>query len=189
MTPWRSHEVSFQRAWLRSLFSDWLREIPAETIIGIAGNHDFVAQEEPETMRSLPWTYLEDESVNIGGLKIHGSPWSNQFFDWAFMAEEDELEEKWALIPDDTHVLLTHGPPHGYGDMTARRVRAGSRTLRYHLDYRLTKLRLHVFGHIHEDFGLWQKGDLTLANGSYVDLKYRPRPFASLPTIFTEEAS
>ena len=60
--------------------------------------------------------YLQDSSVTIGGLKIWGSPWTLFFFDWAFNLYEDQLREKWEEIPEDTDIIVTHGPPLGYGN-------------------------------------------------------------------------
>jgi 3',5'-cyclic AMP phosphodiesterase CpdA len=50
-----------QRRWLRSTFARWLDDAPAAAIVGTPGNHDFVAVEEPEAMRELPWCCLIDE--------------------------------------------------------------------------------------------------------------------------------
>jgi len=36
------------------------------------------------------------------------------FCDWAFNLERGEpLQKKWDLIPEDTDILITHGPPIG----------------------------------------------------------------------------
>jgi Icc-related predicted phosphoesterase len=37
------------------------------------------------------------------------------------------------------------------------------------------KPKLHVFGHIHEDFGLKEKGKTTFVNASCVDINYEIR--------------
>ena len=46
--PVEDHDLDFQRRWLEGPFSDWLRGLDAGEIVGIAGNHDFVAQADPE---------------------------------------------------------------------------------------------------------------------------------------------
>ena len=52
------------------------------------------------------------------GYKIYGSPWSLRFYDWAFNVDPGEPALKiWKQIPSDTEILLTHGPPYGYGDL------------------------------------------------------------------------
>ena len=61
-------------------------------------------------------TYLEDSASIIEGYKVYGSPWQPEFCDWAFNLERGQpCRDKWKLIPDDTDVLITHGPPHGHG--------------------------------------------------------------------------
>ena len=63
------------------------------------------------------WHYLEDSSKTLFGLKIYGAPWQPYFFNWAFqLSRGKELNEKWKLIPKDTDILLTHGPPYCHGD-------------------------------------------------------------------------
>ena len=178
--PVEDHDLAYQRGWLEGPFSDWLRGLDAREIVGIAGNHDFVAQADPDLMRALPWTYLFDESVEIGGIRIHGSPWTTTFMQWAFMRDEEDLVETWALIPDDVGVLVTHGPPYGQGDLAVHGLHVGSTTLADRRS-RLERLRLHVFGHIHEAGGsLDTDGQKTIANVSYVDFDYRPAHPAAL---------
>lgn len=157
---------------------DWLRVTPADRVVACAGNHDFVAETHPGAVASLPWTYLQDAAIDVDGLTVYGSPWTSPFFDWAFMLPEDKLAEKWALIPEDTNILLTHSPPHGLGDLVPHAheddPHRGSASLRAVVE-QLPALKLHVFGHIHEGHG---RGDLpqgaVWANCSLVDAAYRP---------------
>ena len=53
------------------------------------------------------------------------------------------------MIPDDTDILITHGPPLGYGDKCCSGQRAGCAELLSTVQLRV-KPKLHVFGHIHE---------------------------------------
>jgi len=39
--------------------------------------------------------YLQDSGVTIDGLKIHGSPQTPWFFDWAFNVRRGELKPYW----------------------------------------------------------------------------------------------
>jgi hypothetical protein len=174
-----------QRGYFSSVFVPWLERAPARHKVGIAGNHDRVAVDEPELLRSLPWHYLEDEAVEIEGLKIYGSPWVLPFHDWAFNLPEHELAKKWELIPSDCDILLTHVPGYGYGDDVSYghgadplNPHAGSSSLRYVVE-RHQSLRLHVFGHIHQGYGqglLEREGlpALPWVNASSVSDEYVP---------------
>ena len=179
--PVSDHRLDFQRRWLERVFTPWLASLDAGAIAGIAGNHDFVAEADPALMRGLPWTYLADESTVVAGLTVHGAPWTPTFNDWAFMRGDAELAERWARIPDDVDVLMTHGPPFEHGDLVVDGRHAGSQTLARRLAG-LDRLRLHVFGHIHESHGSRDElSAATLANVSYVDFHYRP---AQEPVVF-----
>ena len=59
-------------------------------------------------------------------------------------------------------ILVTHGPAQGWGDRTPVAGRAGCADLRR----RIADLRprLHLFGHIHTDGGLWTDGATTYVN-------------------------
>lgn len=161
-----------QMRWLDTDFRNWLKKVPAEKIVGIAGNHDFVFQNHPKLVPQLPWHYLLDSGISLFGRKIWGTPWQPVFFDWAFNLTEDELAKKWALIPDDTDVLVVHGPPFGYGDLTARGIRSGSPSLTKRLEE--IQPKLVICGHIHETRGDYRIGASLVANVSQVDLRYEP---------------
>ena len=178
--PVSNHRLEYQRWWLEGPFAEWLERTEAGAIVGIGGNHDFIAQKDPGLMRRLPWTYLCDETTEAAGLTIHGSPWTPTFMDWAFMEDDDQLAARWARIPEETDVLVTHGPPFGHGDLVIDGHHGGSETLLARLE-ELPQLRLHVFGHIHEAGGSrTQIGGAKLANVSYVDFDYRPARPASV---------
>ena len=183
--PVEDHAPAFQRRWLEGPFAEWLARLDAGVVVGIAGNHDFVAEADPELMRSLPWTYLCDETADVDGLRIHGVPWTPTFMEWAFMQDDADLAAMWARIPADVDVLLTHGPPLGHGDLAVHELHCGSETLVARLPD-LELLQLHAFGHIHEGGGSRDTlGGATLANVSYVDFDYRP---VQPPEVFELEA-
>jgi predicted phosphodiesterase len=145
--------------------AEWMRSLPHRHKIVIAGNHDFALQRDPAGSRSLfhGLTYLEDQEYLADGLRIWGSPWQPEFFDWAFNLPRGEaIDAKWQLIPERLDVLITHGPPLGYGDRVHRGERVGCRDLLRHC---LAKTpRLHLFGHIHEDPGQWDAGGVRFVN-------------------------
>lgn len=161
-----------QARWLDTTFRRWLREVPAKEVVGVAGNHDWVFQTRPELVPMLRWHYLLDSGVTLFNLRIWGSPWQPTFFDWAFNLEEPDLQKKWALIPDDSDILVLHGPPHGHGDRTVRGNHTGSPSLTRRLEQ--VQPRLAICGHIHEARGEYHVGGTLVVNVSQVDLRYQP---------------
>jgi Icc-related predicted phosphoesterase len=164
-------EPEAAEAWLRTGLGPWLEAQPAREIVAVAGNHDLLAAADPSSFRTAaPWRYLDNESAVVAGARLAGSAWSLPFGHWPFMAEEDVLAGIWQRIPEDTEILLVHGPPYGCCDATARGVRGGSLTLLRRVT-ELPDLRLVCCGHIHEGYGretLWT-GALVV-NASLVDL-------------------
>lgn len=160
-----------QRRWLSSTFARWLADVPAEVVVGVAGNHDFVGEVDPDALRSLDWHYLQDESIEIDGLRYHGSPWTSRYEEWAFMLSPDELTERWSLIPAEVDVLCVHSPPFGYGDWISGHS-IGSPSLLAAIDERAPKLC--AFGHVHDGYGRWQRGTSTLVNAAHCATDYLP---------------
>ncbi|MBI3927878.1 MAG: metallophosphoesterase family protein [Armatimonadetes bacterium] len=158
-----------------SEFDRFLARLPHRHKIVIAGNHDWCFQRQPQQARSVlkAAIYLQDESTVVEGLRIYGSPWQPWFMDWAFNLPRGEaLRRIWAAIPDGTDVLVTHGPPFGILDRTARGMHAGCQDL---LDrVRDVRPALHVFGHIHEAYGQAREGTTLFVNASVCTLRYAP---------------
>jgi Icc-related predicted phosphoesterase len=148
-------------------FDAWLGNLPHRHKVVVAGNHDWCFQRSPaEARRRLTNAiYLEDESAEVAGLKVYGSPWQPWFLDWAFNLQRGpELAAKWALIPADTDVLVTHGPPEGIGDLTRHWYHVGDADLLERVQE--VKPKLHVFGHIHEAGGVYPVGDTLFVNAA-----------------------
>jgi Icc-related predicted phosphoesterase len=145
----------------------WLKSLPHRHKVLVAGNHDFLYEQEPalaeQLTRDAGVIYLRDSEATLGGLRIWGSPWQPRFFDWAFNLDRGEpLDEKWRLIPEGIDVLVVHGPAQGYGDRTHDGRRVGCERLLVHLSR--VKPRVFLFGHIHEDKGEWQLGPTRIIN-------------------------
>lgn len=185
--PVWNHAMQFQREWLDTTFREWLESVPAGAIAGVAGNHDFYARDRKGDilLRTLPWTYLKNETAEVAGLKVYGSPYSNKFGNWAFMKNEFELGAIWNAIPRDIDVMIVHGPPWGFGDevvgfsMTKRGMleaeHVGSTSLANQLFYDAwDNLKLVVFGHIHEGYGEYSMKNTKLLNVSHMNDEYRP---------------
>jgi len=165
---------------LRSLerFARWMDRQPHQHKVLIAGNHDFCFEEKPREAREVMRVhapdvhYLQDSGVILGGLRVWGSPWQPRFYDWAFNVDRGApLAEKWALIPDDTDILVTHGPPFGVLDVTPAGMRVGCEALAERLE--ALRVRLHVFGHIHHSYGVIERGSRISVNACTCDESYR----------------
>jgi len=147
---------------------DFLMAQPHRYKIVVAGNHDRAFETHPEQARSLfkDMIYLQDEFCVIEGVKFYGSPWTPAYMDWAFnLPRGAALRAKWALIPADVDVLITHGPPRGIGD------NAGMISGREGCAELLNQVcqiapPLHLFGHIHHDRGMWRQDATTFVNVS-----------------------
>jgi hypothetical protein len=173
--PITDHSIPFQRAWLEQSFYLWLEDLPHPEIVWIAGNHDFVCQSE-DWMPGGRGTYLLDDGVVAAGLSFYGTPWVPNLPRWAFFADDEARAATVAVIPQ-VDVLISHGPPRGYGDQLVAGARVGCKFLAERLV--AVPPRLCIFGHIHEDYGTWEQPPTTLANVAYVDERYVVRPNAA----------
>lgn len=139
-------------------FADWFYSQPHRHKVLVAGNHDLLLEDFPADAQSFfkgYAHYLCDSSIVLEGLKIYGSPWTPQFFDYAFMLPRGlPLADRWARIPEDTQLLITHGPAQGLADETFMGEQVGCEALAERLP-QLPDLQLHVFGHIHEGYGYY----------------------------------
>jgi Icc-related predicted phosphoesterase len=114
------------------------------------------------------------------GYNIFGSPYTPIFHNWAFMLSPEGLKAKWKEIPDNTDILITHGPPKDVLDKCITGINAGCEFLREEVLNRV-KPKYHIFGHIHETYGIEKIDDTTFINASNVNLAYKT---ANLPIVF-----
>ena len=159
-------------------FLKWFASLDYQYKIFIAGNHDwfFEKNDRKEIDKIIPPNviYLENEGIEIEGIKIWGSPISPEFNNWAFNRRRgEEINKVWNLIPSDTDILITHGPPQGILDRTNNWENVGCLDL-------LTKImeiqpKFHIFGHIHEDYGKKKMGETTHINASILSTMYTVR--------------
>jgi Icc-related predicted phosphoesterase len=150
-------------------FLRWYGKQEAKYKLLVCGNHEV----EISTQLSLLKDMCEEEGIQllhnsqtvIEGHVIFGSPYSNEFGRWAFGLPDKELQDIWNRIPDDTSILITHGPAFGNLD-SCPGGSVGSISLREHLDTKLSNLKLHVTGHIHESRGMLLKNGVLTINAS-----------------------
>jgi len=165
-------------------FLDWYSGLDFQYKIFIAGNHDFYFEKEKkeEIEKVIPSNviYLNDSGIIIEGIKIWGSPIQPWFFNFAFNRERgEEISKHWDLIPNDTDVLVTHGPAFGLLDKTFQGKDVGCVDLLEKI--KKIQLKFFIAGHIHEAYGEIEKDGTHFINASVLDLKYR---LVNEPIIF-----
>lgn len=150
-------------------FLDWFRQLPIKYKIMIAGNHSIALARNKITAADLNFlgiTYLKDSSVTVEGIKIYGSPWTPSYGIWEFMKQRGKLTPVWENIPQDTDILVTHGPPYGILDVTLSKSnnfeQVGDKEL-YNRIIKIPFLKYHIFGHIHNCKGVKNQGTKTIA--------------------------
>lgn len=157
-------------------FLAWFEKQPFAHKIFVAGNHDFFFErEKPMAIQKIiptSVTYLNDSGIQIGHLHVWGSPVTPWFFDWAFNRRRGEaIRRHWDLIPANTHILITHGPPATLLDRTKRNEHVGCEQLE--IKVREIKPPLHIFGHIHEAYGEMDRAGTRFINASSVNENYQ----------------
>ena len=164
-------------------FFKWYEMRGYDNCVFIAGNHDRIMQDEPEMMRGLLTgykgiDYLEDETIIIESsdttrIKVYGSPWQPEFYDWAYNLPRngEELKAKWDAIPDDTDILITHGPAWGVVDtVLGRNQHLGCELLAERI--KTIRPKIHICGHIHSGNGHYFDGHTHFINASVLNERY-----------------
>jgi predicted phosphodiesterase len=150
--------------------------------------HPYTYDEGPHSCANWSEKSMQERHGTLKKLKIWGSPWTKTFEGMnphckAFTVDtEEELSEKWALIPSGIDILVTHSPSCGvldtvrrYGPFSHEREEsAGSESLIKPMIK--SGCRLHVFGHIHEAYGKFHNciNGITYVNASHVNERYQP---------------
>lgn len=156
-------------------FIDWFSKLPFKHKIFIAGNHDFFFEKQKEAIikKLIPAGvhYLKDEEMMIEEFKIWGSPFTPQFYRWAFNKKRgDSLAQHWKNIPVATDILLTHGPVYGVLDSVINDQHAGDKDLLKKVLE--VKPKVHVCGHIHESYGMIKRYGIKFINACVLSEAY-----------------
>ena len=162
----KSHEIQN--------FLNWFAHTDFKHKIFIAGNHDFGFEngyEIDQEFKDMGVHYLQDSEVTIDGIKFYGSPWQPEFYNWAFnLPRGEKLAQKWAEIPDNTDVLITHGPAYGILDYAPMGGHVGCEEL-YKRIFDI-KPKIHVCGHIHDSYGQKTIDGVEFLNASVLNDRY-----------------
>ena len=167
-------------------FCTWFHSLEQyDKKIFIAGNHDRMFENHPEGVEELlniylDIDYLQDEGYDLYDLdtdtstKIYGSPWQPEFYSWAFNLPKNgiQLAGKWEAIPNNTDILITHGPAFGTLDTVAGRPwdNLGCELLAQRIE--VIKPKIHVCGHIHSGYGYEFKNGTHFFNAAVLDEQY-----------------
>ena len=157
-------------------FLNWFSDLPHQYKIFVAGNHDFIFENEPKKYveKIIPKNviYLNDSGYSIDGINIFCSPITPRFMDWAFNRDRGrDIQNHWKLIPANTDILITHGPPFGKLDTNKNNFRTGCEDLLKTIGK--IKPKYHIYGHIHEAYGMTYNEHTTFINASILDEHYR----------------
>lgn len=159
-------------------FLEWFANVPYTHKVFVAGNHDWGFEsmtDIDQKYKDKGVHYLYDSMVEIEGLKIYGSPWQPEFFNWAFNLPRmgTELKSKWDKIPTDLDILITHGPPWGQLDIVPSGIAVGCELL-YKKVFEVKPI-IHVFGHIHSSYGQKTVDGVEFMNASVLGESYKPK--------------
>ena len=181
--------------WIKKEFIPWCEKQPCDKVFLIAGNHDWFFMRHPDEVDEIfkddkKITYLCDslaeyEDKDGNSYRIYGTPWCHQFYNWAFMTSDMELEKIYNKIPYKVDILMTHDAPHGTSDVLlqedipwASDSHIGCIPLGNAVDDKKPILLLH--GHLHStNHECEMRGETEVYNVSMVDERYKKvyKPF------------
>jgi Icc-related predicted phosphoesterase len=94
----------------------------------------------------------------------------------AFNATEAELKGRLKHVPENTNVLISHGPAlHIFDYIPEERAHVGCYALAQRIE-QLLELKAHICGHIHESYGfaVRETDGIKFANASTCTERYKP---------------
>jgi Icc-related predicted phosphoesterase len=150
-------------------FIDWFGSLDYKYKIFIAGNHDDCldgkARERIQKFLPPNMHYLCNSGVETESIRFWGIPF--------FISCELRIEHYYLAlksIPCDTDVLITHRPPFGILDKSAD-IQYGCPDLLQTV--RTICPRYHLFGHIHDAYGIKHHNGSTFINGAILNENYQ----------------
>ena len=142
-------------------FLRWFDKLPYKRKMFLPGNHDNCfdpkKSESHITLADIKYFFPNTEYfygilLFAGNVSFYGHPYTPIFQNMAFNANEKELSYHDSLIPLNTDILVTHGPPREVLDFTSNGEHVGSQSLLEKVQR--VKPKVHAFGHIHERYGI-----------------------------------
>lgn len=160
---------------------EWFESLDVWTKLYIPGNHSAYVYNNESYVKGLfkenGIEWLHQRRFVLDGVVFYGDAYSPLFGNWYYMKQRNRLHDIWEAIPDDVNVLLTHTPPKGILDLAHRPNRTVEQAGCNNLFKRIKKLKdlkLHLFGHIHDNgelinFGVLKRYDILFSNGTLVE--------------------
>lgn len=148
-------------------FALWMQEQDFSHKIFVPGNQDtYVGKNEEDSRRIFQHRRIEflvDSEVSINGLKFYGMPHTPEYGVWVYMGDKEYMKKHCQMIPMDTDILITHGPPRNILDNPGRGP-VGCEMLAFKST--CVQPILHLFGHIHEAYGAQSFMDTLYINSA-----------------------
>jgi Icc-related predicted phosphoesterase len=144
-------------------FANWFSSLDQATHkIYVPGNHDLAVENSYDICRGMfrgpNMHVLVNQGCQIEGMNFWGTPYTPEFCGWGFQGDDGgsprfpSLKQIYGMIPDNTDVLICHGPPRGVRDETYDGDSVGSQFMRDRLAN--LRIKLYVCGHIHYSYGI-----------------------------------
>eukprot|EP00026_Physarum_polycephalum_P015377 Phypoly_transcript_16042.p1 GENE.Phypoly_transcript_16042~~Phypoly_transcript_16042.p1 ORF type:complete len:290 (+),score=36.88 Phypoly_transcript_16042:111-872(+) len=156
-------------------FNRFLGTLPHPHKLIVSGNHDYHWPDEDEGNSWLVWLgwkksrfkkmlsngrCLEHEEICVNGIRIHGTAWN--FNDPSLV---------YSKIRSGIDILITHKPPKGILDGIELYGSGGDLLFEKVMEIRP---KVHIFGHIHESYGIQEKDGILFINAAICDTKTKP---------------
>lgn len=180
-------------------FLDWFKDQPAKYKILVPGNHEVTLDEDhPYYSQKIKSSlvnfctqhniyYLENTGIFLEGLNIYGTPWTPAYHHYGFGGERDQwlegdkyrgtkiLSSIYKQIPENTNILICHGPPKDIQDISIKGISCGSDEMLRRISS-LPNLNCYINGHIHHSAGMKIIKDVLFVNASVLDDMYLLNP-------------
>ena len=157
-------------------FLEWYSALPIKHKIFVAGNHDTSIEKRlvtPADIFSMGITYLEHSSTSIQGLNIWGTPCTPEFGApgvWSWNRRREKMFKVWNSIPDNTDIVISHGPPKGVLDLSFNRQNELEFCGCSNMKKKMLQLqpKFCMFGHIHNFQEITNAGTMQVYNCSTI---------------------
>ncbi|KAB0348265.1 hypothetical protein FD754_013122, partial [Muntiacus muntjak] len=131
------------------------------------------------TIKKRKESDADRRGMNVRARNSVETPWFNG---WGFnLPRGQSLLDKWNLIPEGIDILMTHGPPLGFRDWVPKELQRVGCVELLNTVQRRVRPKLHVFGGIHEGYGIMTDGYTTYINASTCTVSFQP---TNPPIIF-----